>query len=466
MWQQNIFMNTGQTPMVLIDRSARHVSPQILAKVEYLNPSGSHYCRVANTIVDHAEKEKLVEPGMTLVDWTNGSSGIALAMAAVTRGYKVLLVVPDRISREKQQLLRALGAEIVITPSDARPGEPRSCVNVAENLVQNLPHAFFANMYENDLNRKVHRENTGPEIWEQTEGRVTHLFVPVLSGAMISGLGRFMKAKRSEVKVIGVEPEGSVYRELFHTGRAGEASLYELEEAGGLWKSNCWDADVIDDIVQVSDRDAFNCGRELLRNDAIFAGGSSGAVLFASLRAGALLDESAVIVSVLSDYGGYYLSKMYNDEWMKEKGFYRKVSSPKDEITAEDVVGLKTRKELIFAHPEHTLSEVFEMMRQHDVSQVPVVSYGTAIGSISENKILSILIENDEAMNSKVVGYMEQSFPVCDSQTTISELSEKLQVSTSGVLITLSDGTLQLLTKSDLIEALTQKSLLRQSRNS
>ena len=457
MWQQDIFKMTGQTPMVLINRSARHIKPQVMAKVEYLNPSGTHYCRVANTIVDHAEKERLIRPGMTLVDWTYGSSGIALAMAAVTRGYKVLLVVPDKISREKQQVLKALGAEIVITPSDALPGEPRSCVNVAENLVQNLPHAYFTNMYENELNRRVHIEKTGPEIWEQAEGGISHLFVPVISGAMISGLGRFLKTKRPEIKIIGVEPEGSIYRELFHTGRAGETAGYELEEIGGLWESAYWEASVIDDIVQVNDRDAFNCGRELLRNDAIFAGGSSGAVLFAALRAGALLDESARIVVIMSDYGGYYLSKMYSDEWMKQKGFYRKVSSPKDEITAEDIVELKTRKDLICAHPEHTLSEVFEMMRQHDVSQVPVVSYGTAIGSISENKILSILIENDEAMNSKVVGYMEQSFPVCGSHTTISELSEKLQESASGVLITLSDGGLQLLTKSDLIEALTHK---------
>ncbi len=457
MWQQNIFSGTAHTPMVRINRSARHIKPQIMAKVEFLNPSGTHYCRVANKIVDHAEKKGLVASGMTLVDWTYGCSGIALAMAAVTKGYKVLLVVPDKISREKQQVLKALGAEIVITPSDALPGEPRSCVNVAENLVQNLPNAFFTNMYENELNQLVHTEETGPEIWEQTEGGVTHVFVPVISGAMISGLGRFLKKKRPEVKVIGVEPEGSIYRELFHSGRTGKTSGYDLEEVGGLWESRHWNADVIDDIVQVSDRDAFNCGRELLRNDAIFAGGSSGAVLFAALRAGALLDESARIVAVLSDYGGYYLSKMYSDEWMKQKGLYRNVSSSRDEITAEDIVGLKTRKDLICAHPEHTLSEVFEMMRQHDVSQVPIVSYGTPIGSISENKILSILIENDEAMNSKVVGYMEQSFPVCSSHATISELSEKLQESASGVLITRSDGSLQLLTKSDLIEALTHK---------
>ncbi len=457
MWQKNIFMNSSQTPLVLVNRSAHHIKPRMMAKIEYLNPSGTHYFRVADAIVDHAEREHALEPGMTLVDWTYGSSGIALAMASVTRGYKALLVVPDKISLEKKQMLKALGAEIVITPSDALPGEPRSCVNVAENLVQNLPNAFFTNMYENELNRKVHGEETGPEIWEQTEGDLTHLFIPVISGAMISGLGRFLKSKNPDIKIIGVEPEGSIYRDLLHTGRRSQRGSYELEEIGGLWASAYWDAAVIDDIVQVTDRDAFHCCRELLRNDAIFAGGASGAVHFAALRAGALLDEKARIVTIMSDYGGYYLSKIYSDEWMKQKGFYRKATSPKDEITAGDVVCLKTRKELIVAHPEHTLSEVFEMMRQHDVSQMPVVSYGAAIGSISENKILSILIENDEAMNSKVVGYMEQPFPVCDSHATISELSEKLQENASGVLITLSDGSFQLLTKSDLIEALTKK---------
>ncbi len=445
------------TPMLLIDRSASHIKPQIMAKVEYLNPGGTHYYRVAAAFVSQAENEGLITPGMTLVDWTYGCSGIALAMAAVPRGYKVLLVVTDKISQEKQQILRALGAEIVITPSDALPGEPGSCVNVAENLVENLPHAFFSNMYENELNCRVHADGTAPEIWEQSGGALTHLFVPLISGAMVAGLGGYLKSKNPDIKIIGVEPVGSIYRELLHSGKPGQAERYELEEIGGLWASRYWDAAVIDDIVQVSDRDAFNCGREVFRNDAVFAGGASAAVLFAALRAGALLDQDARLVVLMSDFGGYYLSKMYNDEWMKKKSFYRKHASLKDEITAEDIVGLKPARDLIVAHPEHTLSEVFEMMRQHDVSQVPIVSYGTPIGSISENKILSILIENDEAMNSKVVGFMERSFPVCNSHATISELSEKMQQSTSGVLVTLSDGTLQLLTRSDLIEALTHK---------
>ena len=443
--------------MVLINRMTRSEGPSILAKAEYMNPSGTHYCRVANSIIEHAESERLIEPGMTLVDWTYGCSGIALAMAASTKGYKVLLVVPDKISREKQQMLKALGAEVVISPSDALPGEPRSCVNVAESLVENLSHAYFTNMYDNELNREVHLEATGPEIWDQTEGGITHLFVPVISGAMASGLGSYLKSKNSGVTIIGVEPEGSIYRDLFHRGLPGPTAAYELEEIGAFSESKHWNPEVVDDIVPVTDRDAFNCGREMLRSEGLFAGGSSGAAMFAALRAGAHLDAGAKVVVMLSDYGGYYLSKMYNDEWMKRKGFYSKPSSSRSEMTAEDIVGLKTRKDLIVANPEHALAEVFEMMRQNDVSQLPVVSYGTAIGSISENKILSILIENDDAMNSKVVGYMEQPFPVCPPNATIAELSEKLQESTSGVLISLSDGRLQLLTRSDLIEALTHK---------
>lgn len=457
MGQQNIFSMETLSPMVELSRVAGHVQPAVFARLEYLNPSGTHYWPVATAIIDRAEADKSITPGMTLVDWSYGSSGIALAMAGVPRGYKILLVVPDRISREKHQMLKALGAEVVMTPSDALPGEPRSCVNVAESLVGNLQNAYFTNMYENSLSRQVHEEVTGPEIWEQSDGEVTHLFVPVTSGAMITGLARMLKEKNPDIRIIGVEPEGSVYRGLLQSGAVLQAGVFELEEIGGLWPSGFWDSSLVDDIVQVSDQEAFNCSRDLLRSEAVFAGGASGAAMFAALRAAVHLDASARIVVLMTDSGGYYLSKMYNDEWMKQKGFFRKAASQKDEITAEDILGYKTRRDLIAAMPENTLSEVFEMMRQHDVSQLPVVSYGTPIGSVSENKILSILIENDEAMNSKVVGYMEQPFPVCQPSATISELSEKLQENASGVLITLSDGRLQLLTKSDLIEALTHK---------
>ena len=457
MSNHDIFGLAAETPLVLVKQMARNIRPRVMAKLEYLNPACSHYYRVSSALITDAEERNLIHPGMTLVDWTCGNSGIALAMAGVRRGYKLLLAAPDKISKEKQEVLRALGAELVITPSEAMPGEPRSCMNVAESLVKSIPNAFFTGMYENPVSIKIHSESTGSEIYHQTEGKVTHVFVPMVSGAMASGLGRFLKAKNPDIRIIGVESQGSMYAGLFKDGRPGKAAFSELEEIGSRKTSVFWEPALIDDVIQVSDYDAFNCGRELLRAEAVFAGGASGAVMSAALQAGAGYGDDDCIVVVMNDFGGYYLSKMYSDEWMRKRGFYRKTKSALEQITAEDILQLKVRRDLIFAYPENTLAEVFEMMKQNDVSQLPIVSYNAPIGSISENKILSILIENDEAMNSKVVGFMEQPFSVCQPEATISELSDKLQQSASGVLISLSDGKLQLLTKSDLIDALTHK---------
>ena len=453
----DIFGLAAETPLVLVQQMTRNVRPQVLAKLEYMNPAWSHCFRVAQAIVRDAEERHLIHPGMTLVDWSFGNSGIALAMVCIRRGYRLLLVVPDKISREKQDLLRAVGAELVITPSDALPGEPRSCMNVAENLVKSMHNAFFVGMYENPLSLNVYSEVTGREIFRQTEGRVTHVFVPMASGAMVFGIGRFLKAQNPAVRIVGVEPKGSVYAGFFRDGKPGTPGFSELEEIGSQQASVFWDRSVLDDVVQVSDYDAFNCARELLRMEALFAGGASGAVMVAALQAAAGYSENDCVVVVMNDFGGYYLSKMYRDDWMRKRGFYRKAKSSIEQITAEDILQLKVRRDLIFAFPEHTLAEVFEMMKQNDVSQLPIVSYNAPIGSISENKILSILIENDDAMNAKVVGFMEKPFPVCPLDATISELSAKLQQSASGVLVNLSDGKLQLLTKSDLIDALTHK---------
>jgi cysteine synthase/predicted transcriptional regulator len=454
---QDIFDIAADSPLVPIRRLSRPNRATYLAKLEYLNPCCTHYCRVASAIIRDAEDRGLIHPGMTLVDWTFGTSGIALAMAGITRGYKLLLVAPDRICREKQEVLRALGAELVFTPSDALSGDPRSCVAVAENLVRTLPNAWFANLYENPVSQRVHEEATGPEIYRQTDGKVTHVFVPMASGAMISGIGRYLKSVDPMIRIIGVEPEGSTYRGLHEGGEAGGSSAFELEDIGAVHPTSFWDPSVIDRIVQIGDAAAFNCGRELLRSEAVFAGGASGAAMAAAIKEGAEYGADACVVVMMTDFGGYDLSRMYNDDWMRQKGFYRRAKSSLDQITAEDILQRKARKDLIFACPEQTLAEVFEMMKQNDVSQMPIVSYGSPIGSISENKILSILIENDAAMNAKVVAFMEKPFPVCESDATISELSEKLQKSASGVLITLNDDRLQLITKSDLIDALTHK---------
>lgn len=453
----DIFDLSANTPLLPMKQLTRQKKAQFMAKLEYMNPCMSHYCRVATAIVHEAEDDGAIHPGMTLVDWTFGTSGIALAMVAVNRGYKVLLAAPDSICREKQEVLKALSAELVLTPEDTSDGTRQSCVAVAENLVRTMPNSWFANMYENPVSRQVHQSSTGPEIYSQTNGKVTHVFVPMASGAMISGIGSYFNSVNPEVQIIGVEPVGSIYHDL-HAGRDQEcASSYQFEDIGAMQPTSFWDPEVIDRVVQVSDADAFNCGRELLRSEAVFAGGASGAAMSAALREGDSFSSDACVVVVMADFGGYDLSRMYSDEWMRRQGFYRKAKTALDQITADDILLRKARKDLIYAQPEQTLSEVFEMMKQNDVSQMPIVSFGAPIGSISENKILSILIENDSAMNAKVVAFMEKPFPVCEPDANISELSGKLQTNAAGVLIRLSDGRLQLITKSDLIDALTHK---------
>lgn len=453
----DIFDISGNTPLVPMKQLTRQKKARFMAKLEYMNPCMSHYCRVSTAIVKEAEEEGLIHPGMTLVDWTFGTSGIALAMVAVSKGYKVLLAAPDSICREKQEVLRALGAELVLTPSEATGGNLHGCVAVAENLVRTMPNAWFANMYENPVSRQVHQSGTGPEIFSQSDEKVTHVFVPMASGAMISGIGRYFKSVNPDVQIIGVEPVGSIYHDL-HEGRSqGGVTSFQLEDIGAVQPTSFWEPEVIDRIVQVSDADAFNCGRELLRSEGVFAGGASGAAMCAALREGESLGSDSLVVVMMTDFGGYDLSRMYNDEWMRRQGFYRKAKTALDQITADDILLRKARKDLIFAQPEQTLADVFEMMKQNDVSQMPIVSFGAPIGSISENKILSILIENDSAMNAKVVAFMEKPFPVCQPDATISELSGKLQTNAAGVLISLSDGRLQLITKSDLIDALTHK---------
>lgn len=446
-----------ETPLQVVRRMTRQFDAEVLAKLEYMNPAWSHHYRAAEAVVRDTEERKEINPGMTLVDWTSGSSGIALAMVGIRRGYKVLLAVADSMSAEKQAMLRALGADLVLTPSDAVPGAGRGCRVVAENLVKSLPNSFYSNLYDNPVSKQVHAGQTGPELFRQTGGRVTHVFVPLGSGALASGLAEYLKGQNPSIRIIGVEPAGSVYRSLLYRDMEWEAEATVQEEIGAMQPSSFEVTALLDDVVQVRDFDAFNCGREMLRSESIFGGSASGAVMSAFLEHGGALGNDACVVLLMSDFGGYSLGRMYSDEWMRERNLYRKTHSAAELLTAEDILHMKVRRDLIAASPEHTLAEVFEMMKQNDVSQVPIVSYNIPIGSISENRILSILIENDTAMTAKVVGFMEQPFPLCPLYAPLPEVSEKLQQNASGVLVPLSDGRFQLITKSDLIYALTHK---------
>jgi cystathionine beta-synthase len=455
MWHNSILDTIGQTPMVRLNRIAKSVKPIVLAKLEFMNPGGSIKDRIALSMIEDAERKGLIKPGGTIIEWTAGNTGIGLALVATVKGYKSIMVMPDKVSQEKIDLLRALGSEVVITPTAVKPEDPRSCYSVAEHLAKTIPNSYYPNQFTNDANPQIHVETTGPEIWEQTNGRVTHVFTAIGTGGTITGIGRYLKSKNPAIKIIGTDPVGSAYAEYFRSGKMpAELGLYKLEGMGGSKIPKTVDFSIIDDVVTVADGEAFHTGRELSRLEGIFGGGSSGATLHAALQYAKRLDENALIVAMITDTGARYVSKMYNDIWMKENNFAQSFDKQKSKLTAADIVASKRQRQLIFATPETPLSEAFEMMKKNEVSQVPILSDGAEIGSISENKILSILLGEDNAQHNKVIGYMEKPFPIVPSGTTLTTLSDELSRD-NAVLVELPEHEFQIITKSDLIAAIT-----------
>lgn len=458
MWYNNIIETIGNTPLVRLNRLTQGLRATVLAKIEYMNPGASIKDRIALGMIEDAERRGLIKPGGTIIEWTAGNTGIGLGIVCAIKGYKAIFVMPDKVSQEKIDLLRAMGAEVVITPTAVKPEDPRSCYSVAEHLSKTIPNSYYPNQFENPYNPKAHFETTGPEIWEQTDGRVTHVVGAMGTGGTMTGIGKFLKLKNPNIKIIGVDPVGSVYAEYFRTGHiAAETSPYKVEGMGGSKIPKTVDFSVIDDVIQVSDKEAFNCGRELSRLEAIFAGGSSGATMYAALRVAEKADENAVIVAMITDTGARYLSKMYNDIWMKENNLADSFHGKKSEMTAADILATKKNSRLIFATPEASLMDAFEMMTRNEISQLPVISDGAAIGSLSENRLLSILIGDEDAKENKVVGYMEKAFPTLPPETTLAHLSRELTHSAAALIAypMESGGDMRLITKSDLISAIT-----------
>lgn len=455
MWHNNILETIGNTPIVKINRLAKHLKPTILAKIEYTNPGGSIKDRIGVAMIEEAERTGKIKPGATIIEWTAGNTGIGLALVCAVKGYKLIAVMPDKVSQEKIDLLRALGAEVVITPTAVKPEDPRSVYSVTEHLAKTIPNSYYPNQFENARNPEIHFATTGKEIWEQTEGKVTHVVAAMGTGGTISGIAKFLKSKNPNIKCIGVDAQGSAYTPYFKTGQVPtELGLWKVEGMGGSKIPKTADFQILDDVVAVSDKDAFNCARDLSQSEGIFAGGSSGATMFATLELCKSLDASAVVVALITDTGERYISKLYNDIWMKENNFARSLRGDKSSLTALDIARQK-RERLLYVVPETTLADTFELMKRHEVSQVPVLSDGAVIGSVSENKILSILIGDEQAKQNKVIGYMEKPFPIIAPETKLVDVSKEFTRDNAAVLVELPDSTLQIITKSDVIAAIT-----------
>jgi cystathionine beta-synthase len=405
-------------------------------------------------MLEAAEQQGKIKPGGTVIEGTSGNTGMGLALAAAIKGYQCIFTMPDKMSQEKIDALRALGAEVIVTPTQVDHHDPRSYHSVALRLSREIPNSIFPNQYENPANTIAHYRTTGPEIWDQTEGKITHVVIGIGTGGTITGVARYLKEKNPNIRVIGADPQGSIFAEMFRTGRKPQVQPYKVEGIGQDEKPANVDFSVIDEVHAVGDKDAFLRTRALARTEGIFAGGSAGAAVHVALKCAETLSDSDLMVVIIPDSGTRYLSKIYNDNWMRDNQFLE----ARIEVRASQVVRDKVRKkEKIVSVPLGvTVEQAVNLMREYDISQIPVIEAGEVVGSLSEARILEILVQNPDAKRKPVAEYMERPFPVISEDASLTEITNAVGHDTTAILVKQATG-YEIITKSDLIFFLTRQ---------
>ena len=441
----------GDTPLVRLSHVAAGVRPQVVAKVEALNPGGSIKDRVAVALIEQAERDGKLLPGGTIVEPTSGNTGTGLAIAARLKGYRVIAVMPDKMSKEKIDLLRAYGAEVVVAPTDVAPDSPQSYYRVADRLAEEIPGAFQPNQYFNQANPEAHYASTGPELWEQTAGRITHLVVGVGTGGTVTGAGRYLKERNPDIKVVGADPVGSIYSN-------DDVHPYLVEGVGEDFWPETFDRTIVDEWVTISDRDAFLMTRRLALEEGLLTGGSGGLAVAAALEAAARIDDpDALVVVILPDGGRSYLSKIYNDAWMTQYGFLDRASDQ----TVGDVLRRKhddgAIPPLVSVTAHAKVRDAVALLHEHRVSQLPVVSTHdehAVVGSVGESGLLRHAVQTPELLNAEVIQVMEPPFPAVAAEDAVSEAVALLSGDRQALLVTVDGRAAGIVTRADLLEAL------------
>ena len=424
---ENVLGLIGRTPLVRLNQLAQGVKAKVFAKMENLNPGYSVKDRIGVAMIEAAEREGILKPGGTVVEATSGNTGIGLALAAAVKGYKCIFVMTDKASVEKSRYLKALGSDVVITPVSAKPGTPDHYVSTARRIAAETPNSFYPDQYSNPANPEAHYRTTGPELWEQTEGKITHFVAGLGTGGTISGTGRFLKEKNPAIRIIGADPYGSIFKTYKETGKIVEATPYLVEGIGQEIVPPNVHIKYVDEVINVTDRDSFEGSRMLGRLEGIFCGGSTGTNLAAALRVASTLDENAIVVFIVCDTGEHYLTKHHSDEWLKEK----RLLEPQ-RITAGLITGTKkphAPKGLVSVASTDTVAEALEKMDDLGLTQIPVLDEGRATGSLRENRVLAKVVRNRELLTSPVSEVMEGSFPIVDVDASSSEVTKRLQTS-------------------------------------
>lgn len=448
-FQENILGLIGNTPLVRLNSLARNVKAQIFAKMENLNPGYSVKDRIGVSMIEAAEREGLLKPGGTVIEATSGNTGIGLALAAAVKGYKCIFVMTDKASVEKSRYLKALGSDVVITPVSAKPGTPDHYVSTAKRIASETPNSFYPDQYSNPANPDAHYRTTGPELWRQTEGKITHFVAGLGTGGTISGTGRFLKEKNPSIRIIGADPYGSIFKTFKETGKIVEATPYLVEGIGQEIVPPNVHIKYVDEVINVTDRESFEMSRLLGRLEGIFCGGSTGTNLAAALRVASDLDENAIVVFIVCDTGEHYLTKHHSDEWLKEK----RLLEPQ-KITAGLISGTKkpqAPKTLVSVAPSDIVGGALEKMDDLGVTQIPVLEEGRAVGSLRENRVLAKVVRNRELLSSPVSEVMEASFPIVDVDASSSEVTRRLQTS-QAVLVEEYGRIVGIITRHDVLD--------------
>jgi cystathionine beta-synthase len=439
----------GNTPLVQLSRIGKGVRPRLVAKLEMLNPGGSVKDRIGLAMIEDAEKRGLLKPGGTIVEPTSGNTGAGLAIAAALKGYRLVCTMPDKQSQEKRDILRAYGAEVVICPTAVAPEDPSSYYKVAERLAKELPGGFMPGQYWNQQNVAAHYKSTGPELWAQTEGKITHFVLGIGTGGTVTGAGRYLKEQNPKIQIVGADPEGSIY--------TGDVHPYKTEGIGEDFWPGTLDPKLIDRWVRVSDRDTFLTARRITREEGILAGVSSGTAMFAALEVARTLDETALVVVLLPDSGKSYLSKLYNDEWMRQNGFLQRFAHL---MRVGDVIRDREggTPQIVVVSRSDTVRSAIDTMQRYGISQIPVVANGTAasvsdiVGSVQERTMLDRVFREPALVDATVERVMEAPFPVVQANEDVERLYSELAGGVPALLAVDDGRPVSVITKADLLE--------------
>lgn len=448
-YAKNILETIGNTPLVKLNKITSEIDALVLAKVETFNPGNSVKDRMAVKMVEDAEADGRLQPGGTIIEGTSGNTGMGLALAAIVKGYKLICVISDKQSKEKMDILRAVGAEVVVCPTEVEPTDPRSYYSVSKRLAAETPNSWYVNQYDNPSNAIAHYEQTGPEIWRQTEGKITHFVVGVGTGGTISGVAKYLKEQNPAIKIWGIDTYGSVFKKYHETGIFDENEIYSYVTEGigeDILPKNV-DFSLIDGFTKVTDKDAAVYTREIALQEGIFVGNSAGAAIKGLLQLKKEFKPEDVIVVLFHDSGSRYVGKMFNDDWMREKGYL-----DNDYKTVGDLLNASKKNDFVVARTEELVSHVIERMKKNHIAQLPVVDINGFVGSVAQSDLMNGFVKNKNIANEFVKNVMGKPYPIVNSNASIEEVSNLFIAENNAVIVKNEDNKHQIVTKFDFLE--------------